>query len=85
MRWDYSIRFKRSQYNSKDVINYAKRIINEIKGTGFKLYPNSTSNNFPLMQLMSKGTLFVEVQVQDDPQFDDILVNIRVQPDGNDY
>ena len=85
LRWDYSIRFKRSQYISKDVINYAKRIINEIKGTGFKLYPNSTSNNFPFGQLMSKGTLFVEVQVQDDPQFDEIIVNIRVQPDGNDY
>lgn len=85
LRWDYSIHFKRNQYISKDVINYAKRIINEIKGTGFKLYPNSTSDKFPLMQLMSKGKLFVEVQVQDDPQSDVILVNIRVQPDGNDY
>lgn len=85
LRWDYNIRFKRAQYSSEDVIDYANRFINDIKSNGFKLYPNSTSKNFPLMQLMSKGTLFVEVQVQDDSQFDDIMVNMRVQPDGNDY
>ena len=82
-RWDYSIDFSRAEYKRNDVVNFAKRIVADIQSNGFKSMAATSFENYPFIQVMTKDSYHVEIQVLDDSQYDKMRININVSPNGS--